>query len=365
MSKVNFFFTRKFDKYFDSKLSHISIHIILIKNLLLSICFLIMVGCDHNVVPDNPEINPNIVLIKSCCGGITDGNYLINVWFEDKIYSSTGYLRHITMDAQFHIVSDTINNNTFNSMLFRYLTINKTGDKILLVNSKFIDVSSGALYELNLVTNQLTVVKNDYFNISSAIYLNNFENECIYYSYGNEVYNLIAGYYHLNLSNGDDSLVLPFSSDLGAMQYKEFVNGFDLSPDDKKLLLPVHRQNLPAEIAYYDIENKELDTIDIPLNQQFVWLRYNKTGNKILYCSYPKGVGGSNVNEPSEIGIIDIPTMSLKKLDVNTDSNLSMSMFPNWSTDNNNIVFGSAKGPAVEPPGSVGSYSIYVLKNIN
>ncbi len=248
-------------------------------------------SCENSVEPDDWKMNPNIVLIKYSYEGIIGGNYKINIWNNNNIYSATGYVRHIKINTDFKVIEDSIIENTFNNMFFLYLTINKAGNKILLINSNFNNVSAGGLYELNLESNQLILLKNNDHNISSAVYLNNNDDECIYYSYGNENSNIIPGYYHLNIKTLSDSLIFPHISDLGYYLYAEFVNGFDLSPDNKKLLIPIHRANLPAQMAIYDFEAKQLDTLDFEFNDQFVWFRYNKTGSQILFCSYPWVLG--------------------------------------------------------------------------
>ncbi len=64
-------------------------------------------SCDNSTGVDKWKINPIIVLIKYSYEGIIGGNYKINVWNNDNIYSATAYVRHIKINTDFKVVGDS------------------------------------------------------------------------------------------------------------------------------------------------------------------------------------------------------------------------------------------------------------------
>lgn len=205
------------------------------------------------------------------------------------------------------------------------------------------------------------------YNISSAVYWHGDDNRIIYYSYGNEQ-GLEAGYYLLDKTTGEDSLLYAHRSPLGA---GEMLNGFDLSPDNRKLLIPDIRASWEEprtpQIIEYDLHTRQVDTLHIAFDLSFVriglWLRYSPDGSKILYCNFPFGSFTPLTNDDSEVGIIEGATRQKRVLDVNTHAGYrSVQLAPTWSPDGRHIIYGSA--PLVMPSGFKGTYSLYVLKNI-
>lgn len=330
---------------------------------MLLICALILWSCDKEGTEKHP-INDQIVLLKNCCTGFYGFDLRMGAYLDNKIYY-LGWLGFIELDDSFHVVRDsflldvTFSDNRQTGFM-TYLTANN--DEMLIVISQYIDVSIGALYRYEPASNTAFLLRDSSYNISSAVYLENNEH-CVYYSYGNQSPNIEPGYYLLDLASLSDSLMFPYSSEEGPL---ETVNGFDVRPDEKKLLIPLHFPTQRPIIIEYDLTTQEVDTLNVQLpNKQFVWLRYDSSGGQILYSSYPGGVGGDTVWDDSEIGIINRSTLTKRVLDANTNPHgHSLNVFPNWSLDNKHIIYGSAP-LSDEPPGSKGRFSLYLLKNVN
>jgi len=129
-------------------------------------------------------------------------------------------------------------------------------------------------------------------------------------------------------------------------------------------------QARPPQIVAYDLQAQTADTLDVDFDvgqgRIGLWLRYSPDGSQILYSNFPEGVYTSRVPGPSEVGLIELPAEEKQVLDVNTNrGGTSVQLAPTWSPDEQHILYGSAPGPAEEPPGAKGSYSLYVLKNVN
>lgn len=316
-------------------------------------------SCKNSVTNgDGDKINPQIKRIKWCCTDFNGGNFRMGVWFWKKVFCvAPGRL--LQMDDQLDIIGDSL---ILWPGPFLFVSRNTDGSKLLTVKSQYIDVSIGRLSEWDASTYKLHELRDSTYNISSALYLPQ-ERYCIYYSYGNSARHILAGYYLFDLTTSKESLLLQYVSEIGPA---EVTNGFDISPDGSKLLIPINRADEPPLIVEFNLSTQRLDTLLISFDRQLLWLRYHPNGNQILYSNYPKGSGGSSVATDSEMGIIEKLTMKKRVLDVNTNpGGLSVSPFPNWSPDGKHIVYGSAPGPVSEPPGAKGAYSIYILRDVN
>ncbi len=146
-----------------------------------------------------------------------------------------------------------------------------------------------------------------------------------------------------------DTLLFPYISPGGIA---ELVNGFDLHPDNEKILVPLCQSTLlnskPPKLGVYNFGSDKIDTLSLEFNFSFVrigiWVRYNEDGSKILYCVYPKGAYGDTTNDDSEVGIIEYPSLNKRILDVNTNKGntcKSVQLAPNWVDDYQSIVYGS------------------------
>jgi len=286
------------------------------------------------------------------------GFYKNAIWSGNRIYYSNPY-GYLEVDTGFQ----QIKNFTFCPLLSSGISFSSNQDvtKFLTVfSTQFAsdqNVSLGYLMETDLQKGIRTPLLNSVDSaISSAIYYD--KNNIIYYSYGNS--NLSPGYYFFDEISGVSNLLCPFYTEYGS---DEMVNGFDISPDRKKILIPCQGKN-KTFIIEYDISKRVFDTLNIPSIESYtrngLWLRYSHDGSRILYCSY---WGGTSFGAGSEIGIID--RVSLLKIIYNTAPKSEgqwISVFPNWSPDDQHIVYCAAT--FMKEPAILGDFEICILKSL-
>lgn len=344
----------------------------------LHICISLFIILSSLICCSNPgdagdiHINSNIVKVVDCCGEESSNyvhSYIMADWRENKLFGLTGLFQIITLDNNYKIIADTIYVDDKYVKSWTFIESNSTGDRFLLIKSNYADVSSGSLYELNLHNGELVLLRDSNYNVSSADYWHGDENRIVYYSYGEPIGDR-AGYYIYDKITQSDSLIFSYISPSGP---GEMINGFDLHPNNNILLIgAVQASQLvgaPPKLIQYNFTKNIRDTIDIDFNYSFVriglWVRYNSNGTKILYCNYPSGIYSYTTNDDSEIGIIELPTLNRKILDVNTnpyDTKRSVQFAPNWSPDEQAIVYTSGR---LTIEGARGFSSLYILKNIN
>jgi len=288
-------------------------------------------------------------------------NSKMGVWNRNTIFCIAP-LRKITLDNNLHKIKDSLVDRS----RWKFLTMNNSGTKLLLVQSLYSDVSMGALFEFDISSGTKTLLKDSSYNISSSRFFTS-DDRCIYYCYGNNSKGILAGYYVLDIPSKNDTLLFQHESETGPL---EIANGFDISPDKATLLYPIHYYSQFPIIVQYNINSKTSETLNVPLGKQFLWLRYHPSENKIVYSNYPRGSGGNFSFDTSEVGQINMQTLAKTILPVNTNTPGycygvgSINTFPDWSSDGNHIVYGSSPGPDREPPAFVGNASLYILKNV-
>lgn len=348
--------------------------------LLTTISMALLYACGTG--PDNVReaVNPNIVLIKDCCeiGELLSGDIQYGYNRGDTIFYIGGLFGYVKVDHSFNIQKDSVFSpsdyiNQLSGQRITYMSGITPSDVFLSVVSSFSDVSIGRLYEYNLISNQFSLLKDSTYNISSANYWHGDSSKLVYYSYGNDL-GLEAGYYLADISADSDSLLLAHRSPIGP---EEVINGFDLSPDNSKLLYPNVRASFTnperpqtPQIVEYNLQTQQADTFDVSFDMSFVrvglWLRYSPSGDRILYANFPLNSFTSTTNDDSEVGIIELPALTKRILDINTNpegEQRSVQLAPTWSPDGNHIIYGSA--PVFFPSGSKGAYSLYLLKNVD
>ncbi len=281
------------------------------------------------------------------------------VWTGNRIYCSAWPLLSIDINDSLEIIKDS------EISVFEPLTmsIDSSGKRLLFGPSSSSGFPIGRLFEYQLSTGNLEVLDSG-GNNSCGVYVPGTEN-IIYYTYGSysdtNTNPADAGYYLFDRATGQKTFLLHHFSDLGP---GEVVNGFDISPDGKKLLIPSVDYYRMPRIVEYDLTTHASDTLRVPFNTSYcrwlLWLRYSHDGTKILYSNYPYGPS----NDSSEVGIIDRVTLQKQVLYVNPVTTFPwVCVYPEWSPDDTQIVY-TAGILDYEPAGYVGIGSLCFLRTL-
>jgi hypothetical protein len=316
--------------------------------------------------PDSNNTNPDIV---------APDIYPINqmaVWNKDMIYTIPTMLFY-RIDSNYKVIEKSGFGDQYGNYIpvmsgsrWNFIEINDTGTKLLLVSSKYSDVSAGSLYEFDIPSKTLTLLKDSSNFISSAKYFRGTDSRIIYYKYGWPIGNK-AGYYILDKSSGKDTLVLSHIAKNGT---SETLNCFDLHPNNQTLVFAIsqteNNDRRAPKLGLYNFGSNKIDTLPVAFDFYAIkiglWLRFNSTGSKILYCSFPKGIYGDATFDDSQVGIIEFPSLNRKVLNVNTNSPwTSVQLAPRWGSGDRTIIYDSGK---LSNEGVVGRRHIYILKNI-
>jgi len=344
------------------------------------VIFAMVIGCKKESV--TPKLNPNIIRILDCCqypapSIWAGGHFIFATWKTKNTIYVNRRLRKIEIDERFSVISDyryfehllgidtlTIDElNRFNRKFpDQSMNLSNSEDKLLCIYSNYSDVSIGGMYEFDVNSTDTTQLLDTLYNVGAANYFRD-DNHIIYYSYG-KPHGTNAGYYLFDKTSKKSELIFQHLSEIGE---GEVINGFDIHPTQNKLLIPVVYKSKSPLILEYDMDSHKIDTLnvtfDVKTGRICLWLRYDKTGNQILYCSYPRGVLGDFGWTDTEIGILDRNTLSKRVLDANPDKNTkAIGIFPSWSPDNKHILFSSAA--LDEHHQAIGTYSLYILKNV-
>lgn len=335
-----------------------SIPLLSVKILILWSFLIGLPSCEEPVTPEFQPDSSIVFLPNEFELGLS--SFFVAVWPDSNIYYA-GPLRMLVLDSSYNVVRDStllIHQRT------SFLYAHRSKKRLLYVASSFVTRSEGSLYELDRVSGIHVQLLDSSYHVSSAVYTP--DNTVIYYSYGNDR-GLQAGYYEFQPGTDRHTLLIPFLPRVGSNS-REPANGFDIHPDGKTLLIPFDQNARVPVVARYNRDQKTLDTLALPIDsvvgRTCLWMRYNSTGSKILYSYYPYSAFGDAVWTSSEVGIIDAVTGQKKviPIQINRD-NISVNVFPSWSPNDKDIIFGSA--PVTKASGSVvGLYSIVIKKNV-
>ncbi|GHU95524.1 hypothetical protein FACS1894156_5250 [Bacteroidia bacterium] len=291
--------------------------------------------CDCGAIPW--KINPNIVNLQK---QYPQKFYLNHraLWLNDSTLFAVSYpFARIVINKDFLIARyEKISDEFCGDIAF-----NPANDRIILSTFKEYDLNTCKIEEI------------DTFEVASAMYYKG--NDTIIYGTS------LGEYYMYNRYTKESEYIC--SGTYRKIESLYSMNGFDIHPQQNKLLISVDGKDKTVLMVEYDMDIKQADTLDILFpTESAVWFRYNKTGDKILYAVCVD----KHSFVDSEIGIIDIVTMQKRVLDVNTSTIVygSVNINPEWSPDERHIVYTSYRyalcfGGLSDVP------DLCILKNIN
>jgi Tol biopolymer transport system component len=221
--------------------------------------------------------------------------------------------------------------------------------------------------ELDIPSTTLTFYLDSSYAVSSCVYMPNSTRYIYFYTFGS--YHLRAGYYLFDKESMKSSLIFNYASDIRLSMFSgEYIHGFDISPDGKKLLYPVSMKGSYPLMVEYDIMSKIHDTLDIVFErkreQQCMWLRYSPDGKKILYCCYPEYAYDhtNHYPESNEVGVYDKEKKRKVIVPVSTNTELgSISIYPVWSSDGKHLLYGSGRCSTDD---RIGIFFPYIFENV-
>lgn len=307
---------------------------------------------------DYGVVSSNLHKISSEYAPLSNGNYFISDWGTSQIFCSSP-MRSITLDSDYNLITNKVFSHPG---VESFIASDAGGKKLLFVKTGSLEFSLGELYELDISSGNAKLLLPDSILVSSARYMSN-GNDFIYYRAGTVVANTVhqtnSGYYLFTRSNSTSTLILPFVCELGLY---EVVNSFSLYPLDTAILIAVSHADTPPILLKYSFATNEVDTMLITFEfgkkRQSLWARLNRAGTKVLYGTYPNSILSDYTDGDTEMGIVDIESYDKRIFNINTSStHKSLNVFPNWSNDETEIIFGST---IISTTGDVSSYDLYV-----
>lgn len=329
-----------------------------------------MHGCVQDAAPPIVEVQEKYLPL-GYNDGIGSAINLYSIWVGNRIYS-TWPIRYYELDASLALLKDSVpfaytETNTWppipDSVLRGFFSIRASpdGSTILGIRCLTHELSNGSLEEIDTRTWHTTTILPSHRNVSSAVFVSS--DTIVFYTNGNTIGDASAGYYYYIKSTGAEVPLMKYFPHTGE---QEVLNGFDYCREKNTLLVPIIRKGQPS-IIEVDLKTQKVDTIKVDINPGFerwqLYLRYSKDGTRALYCSYTKNSLSGPAYEPTEIGILTIlETPEIRPIiRPGIPDSLSLAMFPDWSPDENHIVF-SASRMQFEPFGALEAQRAAILE---
>lgn len=279
------------------------------------------------------------------------GTAIMTDWYDSLIYGAE--YRIFKYDLRGDSAAEELPNI---DLLHFNIEVNAAGDRILYSG---MDDWPDKLVERDLKTSERQILV-DSSHITCARYFPG-SNDIVYYTFGGREHG--AGYYYFDRASGNTRLLV---SHMVGSPETEIVNGFDISHDRKKLLIPGVQRGKNVILVEYDLETKVADTL---LNykpesemKRSLWVQYSNDDSLILYSLSYFTLAPSPIGDQSEVGILDKSRRMKRIINVAPDNELAYCIpYPRWSPDNKSICYGAGS----IPPNlfdSINPFYIYIMQ---
>jgi hypothetical protein len=282
-------------------------------------------------------------------------SYYETSWSERGIYAGEGSpLWWFVLDSAKRLISQEGVQGETHAM---HHESNLAGDKIAYIRQGR-QYYSGSLLELDLNTGMTDTLIVD--SMINSVRYDESTGDLIYYTLGhfNSKENTFdsAGYYRFDRATRSSSLLF------ARAQERDMYNGFDVSSEGNKLLIPYPSRYYPGVpvIVEFDLASGLLDTLDLQLgNSQHseVWVQYDPTDSLVLYSITYRWPQGASI---SDVGIFNKSSKETTGIAVAPSNTRPFSApYPRWSPDGQAICYGGSE----IPPNTidyVGPFLVYV-----
>jgi hypothetical protein len=271
-------------------------------------------------------------------------DYMNTSWSKSGIYAGVSKPWKFLLDSNDNVISQQA----------LQLTRNTPNAEVNVADTKMAFLAGGryssGILELDLLSGLIDTLTRDSF-VNSMRY-DESNGDLIYYSLGSYDYNKNpmpedAGYYRYDRTSRTTSFIIRHIAEFND---GEAWDGFDISHDGKKLLLPFPARYHPGQIELieYDLETKVMDTLPIEFEDprssgNSFWTQYSHNDSLILYSISDRWMTGAS---KSQVGIYDRHAKTTTPVIIAPNNQRPFSApYPRWSPNDKAICYGGCEIP--------------------
>lgn len=271
-------------------------------------------------------------------------NYINTAWSTSGIYAAgDSRLWHFALDNKKNVVGQ--GPADYGQWVVNH-EVNGAGTKVAFVRPYRYDFS-GSLLEMDLQTGVVDTIITD--SMINSVRYDESTGDLIYYSRGHYINDPQlddAGYYRFTKSTKESKLLVKHKSQ--RVYSQESWNGFDITSDGRKLLVPIASKYIPGTAIFveHDLQTGTVDTLTVDSKNTYhneVWAQYSHSDSLLLFSLTERwGTGAS----ASVVGIYNRSSKVTTPIVVSPSPLRPFSApYPRWSPDDQAICYGGSELP--------------------